>query len=100
MSSETCETCRWWQPPVDDYSAGMGLCQGIRERWEVCNSPFEHPAKDRSEYDDWDEVERLEQEALAKASACVVDGSGYYAALHTRPTFYCGEYKVKETSRG
>lgn len=96
VEAPACGTCRWWVPPTDDYDEGMGLCQGVRERWEIKNAPFE--GKDRSEYDDWDEVERIEKEAFAEAQACVVDGSGYHAALLTRPTFGCSQHTPKEQS--
>lgn len=94
--SETCESCRYWLLP-DELNEGMGTCQGIRERWEIKNAAFDaEGAKPRSEYDDWDEVEQIEQEAFAKAPACVVDGSGYHAALLTRPTFHCAAHEPKE----
>lgn len=92
-----CETCRHWNTP-DAYDEGLGRCSGIRERWEVKNAPFDAPgAKGRSDYDDWDEVEAIEEKALAAANAVVIDGSGYIAALLTRPGFCCSEHTPKET---
>lgn len=90
--NETCETCRYWVTP-DDYDDGFGKCQYAQERWEVRQSPFQPPNKPESDYDDWDEVQRLEEEAFANKQAIVVDGSGYYAALLTKPSHYCGEHR-------
>lgn len=93
-----CETCHYWVKP-DERDEGFGKCQYARERWEVRNAPFEHPKKSRSEYDDWDEVDRIEEEALANQNAIVVDGSGYYAALLTKPKHFCSEHR-KEPNNG
>ena len=91
-----CETCSFWRASGGHYDDGMGLCQAVRERWEIQNAPFESPAKARSDYDDWEEVERLEKQALGNALACVVDGSGYHAALLTRSSFGCVLHQPKE----
>lgn len=97
--SETCETCRFWlASSASDWefdALGVGDCQAIKMRSDIKDEAFEH--RPRKDFDDWDEVEKLEVEALRAAKAFAVDGSGYYAALRTFPDFGCVLHQRKET---
>lgn len=97
--SETCETCRFWlYISAEDWefdALGVGDCKAIKMREDIKDAVFD--SRPRDAFDDWDEVERLEAEALRAAKAFAVDGSGYYAALRTFPDFGCVLHQPKET---
>lgn len=91
-----CDQCQHWKAPEHDFDEGFGKCGAVEQRETIKDRPFVGEGKRRrDEFHDWDEVERLEVEAMEAAKARVVDGSAYYAALETRADFGCVLFKAK-----
>lgn len=96
-----CEHCRHWghrneageyvAPEWDYEAAAMRRCLAIRQSWDVKDEAFDEAKglKERSDYGDWDEVERIEAEALKAAKAVAQDGSSYAASIRTAADFGC-----------
>jgi hypothetical protein len=93
-----CDQCNHWGDNYDwDFEmADMRRCLAIKQTWDVKNEPFEsNGAKDRYEYDDWNDVERIEREALKAAKAVAQDGSSYAASIRTTGDFGCVLFERK-----
>ena len=91
----TCGKCKHWRKSDSDWlMKEMGECKAIRETWEVRDDAF--PNNDRHDHDDWEEVERLEQEAILSAKAVVQDGSDYSATLYSAADFGCVLFEARE----
>lgn len=93
-----CDQCKHWKS-VEDWEfdhVNMRKCLAIRQAWDVKDSPFEQPnSLQKSDYDDWEEVERIEKDALIAAKAVAQDGSSYSAAIYTREDFGCVLFEQK-----
>lgn len=89
-----CDQCKFWgDPDVTEWDfdgAGLKRCRVIKQSWDVRDEPFEGEGKSpREDYDEWQEVERMEHEALRAAKAVTQDGSSYFASIHTTGDFGC-----------
>ena len=94
-----CDQCKHWleSQEWDTDAAGMRRCGAILQAWDVRDSAFEGEGKpDRYDFDDWEEVERLEAEALVAAKAVAQDGSSYAASIRTTGDFGCVLFEAKE----
>ena len=87
MSEQRCGTCRHWKPPAEsdqpvtftshtDEPTDYGECKAIEHDTEW----------------GWNESLALTK----KASAMVLDGSGYFAALRSRAEFGCVLWEPKQ----
>lgn len=93
-----CDQCRHWKPLNDwDFTAyEMRRCGAIKQAWNVKDEPFEgEGVKSRHDYDDWDQVERMEADAMKSAKAVAQDGSSYAASVLTAADFGCVLFEAK-----
>ncbi len=93
-----CDQCEHWgfKDEWDFDNADMRRCLAIKQAWDVKEEPFKREgAKDRYDYDDWSEVERIESEALRAAKAVAQDGSSYSASIRTTGDFGCVLFEQK-----
>lgn len=94
-----CDQCKHWGfgNEWDFENADMRQCLAIKQAWDVMEEPFTRDgAKDRWDYDDWSEVERIESEALRAAKAVAQDGSSYSASIRTTGDFGCVLFEQKQ----
>lgn len=92
-----CDQCQHWDQEVHEWDfdkSEMRRCRAIKQAWDVRESAFTQE-KPRDEYDDWDEVERLEAEAMRAAKAVAQDGSSYAASIRTTGDFGCVLFEAK-----
>ncbi|CDO34022.1 hypothetical protein [Novosphingobium sp. KN65.2] len=92
-----CDQCKHWDEPREwdfDY-AGMRRCLAIKQAWDVENAAFPHEGKDKYDFEDWSEVQRIEAEALKAAKAVAQDGSSYAASIRTTGDFGCVLFEQK-----
>lgn len=92
-----CDQCKHWADESREWDfdkSGMRECLAIQQAWDVKDAAFT-PEKPRYDYDDWDEVERLEAEALKAAKAVAQDGSSYAASIRTTGDFGCVLFEAK-----
>lgn len=99
-----CDQCTHWGKEGDNEwdfeNAGLKRCAAIRQAWDVVDDPFEQEgSKPRWDYDDWAEVERLENAALRRAKAVAQDGSSYHASIRTTADFGCVLFEASMDDR-
>lgn len=84
-----CETCKHWKFDKPDWEFDdikFGECKRIMMRSSIVDAALiEAEVSDQFSNDG----DRIAHDAIAKAKAIAVDGSGYYAALRTAPDFGC-----------
>lgn len=93
-----CKDCRHWKGPEPDWAYEnviQGKCSLLLLRDDIFTEAYRDLGIERSDVSDWDEVERIEGEALAKRAAWCQDGSGYSASLITQGHFGCILFEAK-----
>ena len=92
-----CDQCQYWDESDewDFESAGLRRCFAIKQSWDVKGDAFPHEGKNRNDFDDWEEVERIEAKALKAAKAVAQDGSSYAASIRTTGDFGCVLFEQK-----
>lgn len=93
-----CKDCAHWKRPEPDYQAEavtFGTCAAIPFRYDHLNEAFDLIGKHRSDFDEWDEVEKIEADTLAATLAMCEDGSGYAGRVKTQGEFGCVLFEVK-----
>ena len=79
-----CKTCRFWEEPSEKSSSGiphLGRCRAVVMVWDA---------------GEWEEVGRILKPEYAHLKAFVTDGSDYWAALLTLPTFGCVQHEPRK----
>lgn len=94
---KTCGTCKYWGSNDGRGDQRFRQCHAVihdREGVLVHSNTLITPLEERS----WlDPGERQRLIAIRDAAkACVIDGSGYFAALCTRETFGCVLHEGRE----
>jgi hypothetical protein len=87
--ANACGNCTHWNASDDDWlftSAGMGKCEAIPEYWELT---------ERINYDEVEDYDKAQSDALRTSKAVVRDGSRYRADLMTAPDFCCCLHRPK-----
>ena len=83
----TCSNCASWTLLHHTGSSlvGIGECRAARQ------------AVERLPHTDMEDADlALAIQAIEKDKAVVKDGSGYFAALFTKPEFYCAQWSAKQ----
>lgn len=93
-----CKDCVHWHHPELDYAyenATFGTCKAIPFRYDMLNAPFDRMLMQRSDFEEWSEVEKIEADTIAATLAMCEDGSGYAGRVKTQGEFGCVLFEAK-----